>query len=337
MPLAFASLIREIGRGTHGFRDLSVDDAQALFAAMLADEVPALELGAILIAMRIKGESLAETTGFMRAVDAHVGRLAPPRDRPRPVVLPSYNGARRQPNLTALLALLLKRYGVPVLMHGLSGTDAGADDGASEQGDDVGAAPDHAFGRVTTAEILMELGIEPAATLVEAQSRLDYDNIAYVPAGVVAPGLARLMGHRARLGVRSSAHSLAKLIDPFGGEGFRVVSVSHPDYLVRMREFLAATHANAMLLRGTEGEPVANPRRQPQIEMFDSGEASVCAEAEMGTIATLPRLPARIDAPATAAWIARALSGDEPVPDPLITQLSCCLEGARRSATRSSA
>ncbi|MEF8769703.1 hypothetical protein [Candidatus Accumulibacter contiguus] len=36
------------------------------------------------------------------------------------MVIPTYNGARRNANLTPLLALLLQRFGVPVLLHGLS-------------------------------------------------------------------------------------------------------------------------------------------------------------------------------------------------------------------------
>ena len=38
----------------------------------------------------------------------------------RPVSIPSYNGARKQPNLVPLLALLLAREGVPVLVHGVT-------------------------------------------------------------------------------------------------------------------------------------------------------------------------------------------------------------------------
>ena len=312
MTLAYASLVRDLACRNDGRRGLAVNDAQALFAAMLGGEVPPLEIGEILIALGDKGETLAETIGFMRAVDADIGRLAAPRGRSHPVVLPSYGGARQLPNLTALLALLLKRYGVPVLIHG---TPA--------------AAPGH----VTTAAILWELGIEPAASLDDAQSRLDYDNIAHVPAAVLAPGLARLMDVSAPIGVRSPTQMLARLIDPFGREGYRVVGVPHPDRLARMREVLAATHADALLLCGAEGEPVADARRQPLIETFANGEMSVCADPETDTPdtpAAPPRLPAAIDAPTTGAWIARALSGEEPVPDPLVTQLGCCLEGARR-------
>ena len=39
-------------------------------------------------------------------------------------MLPSYNGARKLPNLTALLALLLAQQGIQVLVHGVD-DDAG--------------------------------------------------------------------------------------------------------------------------------------------------------------------------------------------------------------------
>ena len=59
-----APFIREIGRGKKGARDLSREDARRLYAAMLDGEVSDLELGALLIGMRIKGESVAEIAGF---------------------------------------------------------------------------------------------------------------------------------------------------------------------------------------------------------------------------------------------------------------------------------
>ncbi|MDU5836826.1 MAG: DNA-binding protein YbiB, partial [Pantoea sp.] len=47
-------VIKEIGRGKNHARDLDLATAQALYTAMLAGEVPELELGGILIALRIK-------------------------------------------------------------------------------------------------------------------------------------------------------------------------------------------------------------------------------------------------------------------------------------------
>jgi anthranilate phosphoribosyltransferase len=94
-----------------------VQQAESLFGDMMDGRVPDLELGAIILSMRIKAESTDELLGFQQALDARCARLAVPAG-PRLVVLPTYNGARRQPNLMPLVALLLARQGVPVLIQG---------------------------------------------------------------------------------------------------------------------------------------------------------------------------------------------------------------------------
>ncbi|MCU0786155.1 MAG: DNA-binding protein YbiB, partial [Verrucomicrobia bacterium] len=113
-----AALIREIGRGPQGSRDLSEAAACELYGAMLDGHVPDMELGAIQIALRVKGEGPEELLGFYQALEARRATLTLQDPAARPVVLPSYNGARHQANLTPLLALLLSRFGVPVLIHG---------------------------------------------------------------------------------------------------------------------------------------------------------------------------------------------------------------------------
>jgi anthranilate phosphoribosyltransferase len=302
----FAQYIKEIGRGRDGSRDLDFEDAMQLYGAMLDGGVPDLELGAILLSLRLKTESVPELLGFHQALQSRVYPLLAPVGEARPVVIPTYNGARRQPNLLPLLALLLQRFGVPVLLHGtLEG-----------------------HGRVASAYVLRELGVLPCASLAQAQQALDADKLAFVPTAVLSPGLATLLSLRSRLGVRSSAHVMAKLIDPFGGESLRVVSVSHPGYLEKLREFFAETGANALLLRSTEGEAFANPKRRPQLELFREGRGQVLFEAEAGAIKSLPALPEQHDAHTTAAWIKQALTGAAPLPLPLVNQLACCLYGA---------
>ena len=328
-----ATPVDETGGGAGETRDLGLEHARALFAAVLAGESSAAELGAASGALRSEGASLIEMQGFVRALDAHVGRLAATTDRPRPVILPTGSGTRRQPNLTALLALLLKRYGVPVLVHGLGRGEIDTADDAIRDGETDPPAGAARFRRVTTLEILLELGIAPSSSLADAQARLTQSQIAYAPAAVLAPGLVPLLHDRTQPHARSFARSLVKLIDPFGGDGYRVVSAPHPENLPRTRAFLAATRADALLLRSTEGEPFANPRRQPQLEAFAKGCRSVCAERESGGLLAAPAMPATGDAPATAAWIAQALAGEMPVPAPIIAQLACCLEGARRAIT----
>ncbi|MEW9897149.1 DNA-binding protein YbiB [Chitinivorax sp. PXF-14] len=296
--------LREIGRGRDGSRDLNQEEAYELFSAVLDGGVSDLELGGILIAFRMKSEAHDELCGFYRAADERLMRLRRPSGKPSPVVIPSYNGARHQPNLLPLLALLLQgRFGIPVLIHG----------------------PLEGMGRVGTATILRELGVQPSPTLSRAQDAIDRDGIAFVPTQVISPGLASLLALRQRLGVRGSAHSLIKMIDPFDGNSVRLVSVSHPEYLTKMRDFYLGSSATAMLMRGTEGEAFANPKRRPQIELFKDGLHEVLFEAEAGPITHLPKLPEAIDAATTAAWIKEALAGHQPLPTPLVNQLACCL------------
>ena len=294
-------IIKEIGRGKNAARDLNRDDAHALFAAMLAGDVPDLQLGAVLMALRIKGESLDELAGFLQACEASYVHLGAPVGTV-PLVIPAYNGARQLPNLTPLLALLVARAGVPVLVQGVN-ADAG---------------------RVTTHEVLAALGISAAASIAQAQAQLGERGLAFISIDTLAPPLARLLALRRKMGVRSSGHTLAKMLQPFSAPAVQLVSVTHPEYVVRMREFFTTHAANALLLRGAEGEAVAHPRREPVIDWLNG--ASV--ETWRAEGADNPPLPENRDAAVTAAWIQGALAGRHPIPAAITHQVACCVRAA---------
>ena len=140
-PFPAAKYIKEIGRGVNGARALPREDAQALFGAILAGRVSDIEMGAVLMAYRIKGEAPHELAGMLDAAHEHCAPLAAPADKPV-VVIPSYNGARKQPNLVPLLAMLLARDGLPTLVHGTR----------------------HFPGRVTSMSLFEALGVPLCAT-----------------------------------------------------------------------------------------------------------------------------------------------------------------------------
>ena len=305
--------IKEIGRGRKAAGDLSRADAQALFSAMLDGSVPDLQLGGVLIALRVKGESLEELAGFAAACEASYPHLEPLSGAAIPVVIPSYNGARQLPNLVPLLALLLARAGVPVLVHGIE-TDPG---------------------RVTTREVFEALGIAPSSSTREAREALETRRVAFLPIGALAPQVAAMLALRRRLGVRNSAHTLVKMLQPFAGPALRIVSVTHPEYLVRMREFFTTHDTGALLLRGAEGEAVAHPRREPVVEWAFNGESQTWT-ARADDSSPVPavrdaleskhelRLPDSRAADVTARWIESVLEGKAPVPAPIAHQVECC-------------
>lgn len=298
----YTKLIKEVGRGKNHARDLDREQSLALYRAILAGEVPDLQLGALLIAFRIKGEAEEEMLGFYQAMEERVMRLQAPADRPLPVVIPTYNGARRQANLTPLLAILLSRLGLPVLVHGV----------------------DQDPTRITSAEIFRALGVEPAQTQERAQQQLDA-GIApvFVPVSVLCPPIDKQLSLRWQMGVRNSSHTLAKLITPFiAQDSLRISSVSHPEYIQRVSSFFRQIDGRALLSQGTEGEVYANPQRFPQTHLIVAGEQQVLAEREDISDADIPVTK---DVAATVAFIQECLKGERDIPAAILRQVACCL------------
>src|SRR6187551_982272 len=81
--------LKELARGARGARDLTREQAATLFEAVFAGEVSGVALGALLVALRVKGESLVELSGMMDALNRHVRHahaLAPRAHLRDPVV-----------------------------------------------------------------------------------------------------------------------------------------------------------------------------------------------------------------------------------------------------------
>lgn len=303
---AATRFIKEIGRGKKGSRSLSRDDARALYGAMLDGRVSDLEMGGVMLALRFKGESVEEIAGFLEAAENSFELLpAPPGDY-APVLIPSYNGARKLANLTPLLAMLLAREGVPVLVHGVTRDP----------------------GRVTTAEIFEAMGLPAATCVADTQVAQALGNPSFMPVETLAPKMAQLLSLRRILGVRNSTHTLVKILQPYQGPALRLVSYTHPEYLEMLAEYFTTAapveRGDAFLMRGTEGETVANANRAQQIDWFHGGERTILVQRDAPTD-DLAQVPPDRDAATTAAWITRALRGEEPVPPSILAQVAQCL------------
>jgi anthranilate phosphoribosyltransferase len=177
-------------------------------------------------------------------------------------------------------------------------------------------------GRITTREVLAALGIEPSFSEGDVRRALDTRGVAFMPIEALAPEIAAMLALRAKLGVRNSTHTVVKMLQPFAGVALRIVSVTHPDYLTRMREYFTLMDTGALLLRGAEGEAVAHPRREPSIEWLFEGRAEPWKE-EAGA-REAPELPESRDASVTARWIEAVLAGRSPVPRAIEHQVECC-------------
>lgn len=305
--MSIAAYIKEIGRGHAGARSLSIDQACDLMGQVLDRKVTDLEVGAFALAMRIKGETCDELLGFGQAVQARC--LAIPSDQPV-IVIPSYNGARRLPNLTPLLALHLASLGARVLIHGplLDRT------------------------RVTSAEVLQAGGLAACSTVEEVQQAWARQQPANMATATLCPSLQWLLDVRWTVGLRNSGHTIAKLINPIhGAPALQLASHTHPEFGALMAQYAERRPASMMLLRGTEGEAVADARRTPRLEVWLAGQRSegLCSAAQEGPLTQLPSLPTAIDASTVAAYQQDVLRGQLPMPAPIQQQADRLMQGLR--------
>ena len=297
--MAIGHYIKEIGRGRDGARSLDRAQAADLMGQILDAQVTDLEIGAFCLAMRIKGETPDEMAGFLDAVHARLHRLEGPADK-WTVVLPSYNGARRLPLMTPLLAQLLAREGLAVVVHG-SATEST---------------------RVTSEQVFEAMGIKA----LSAPRSVKAGEAVFVPTEVLSPGLKRLLDVRRVVGLRNPAHSLVKLMNPVVGKTLLVSSYTHPEYALSMAATFELTGERALLLRGTEGEAVADARRCPPMEAFVNGQRTALVEGQSGPLTRLPDWPSEIDPETTARYNAAVLNGDLAVPESLTRQVQAVLQ-----------
>jgi anthranilate phosphoribosyltransferase len=154
--------------------------------------------------------------------------------------------------------------------------------------------------------------------------------------------LAKLLAVRWTIGLRNPGHTVAKLLDPFAASqaglpktrSIRVVNHTHPEYAHSLTGYLQHSGANALLMRGTEGEPVADARRQPKFDMFIAGQkdAALSKAPEEGVLTALPDLPASHAADVTADYIKAVANNAQPLPPSIAAQAECLAQALARLA-----
>jgi len=291
--MGISSFLKIIGRGSKGAGDLDRDQAKEVFRQILDDKVSDLELGAFCIAMRIKGESISELMGFMDAIEPHLNLLNL-GSRPT-IILPSYNGARKQANLTPLLAGMLSSYGFTVLVQGVEKDQT----------------------RVTSYEIFKSLSWPILNTKSEFATLITSNKPIFCPLKVISPTLQKLLDVRERIGLRNTGHVMAKLINPTLQKPWQVSNYTHPEYPEKLREFFQLRAANAILMRGSEGEPTASLQRLPEMHfLFSSKQESTSPEERFEESSPF----FEIDAQSTASVTQQILSGKVRCPDSILRQ-----------------
>jgi anthranilate phosphoribosyltransferase len=243
--MTVAALLRRVARGRHGHEHLSMDEAEAVFDALLADDADPLQLGAFLIAQRMKGETAAEIAGFVQAARNRITSFGDIRASNGCVDLPCYAGKRRGAPVHLAAALRARDAGVQVFVHGVERIE----------------------GRLGAWQALETAGVQRVGDLVEAASVLQRDGIVYADLEELCLPLSRIYGLRSRLGVRSFANTVARLLNPLGCAG-QLNGFFHTPYADRMAGANALlVQPRSLIFMGAEGEPELYADRQKVVAM----------------------------------------------------------------------
>jgi len=233
----FAQYVRIIGKGKNGARSLTYEEAYQAFSMILKQEVLDVQLGAFLMLLRIKEESVDELAGFVQATRDQLNFA------PLSVDLDwsSYAGKRKHYPWFLLAALTLAQSGYKVFMHGASG---------------------HTLNRLYTEQVLEYLGYSICQSEQDVEYELEQHNFAYLPLEAISPVLSDLISLRNVMGLRSPIHTLARLINPFNAKA-TLQAIFHPAYRSSHQQTASRLgYQNSAVIKGEGGEFERNPDAQ---------------------------------------------------------------------------
>ncbi|WP_287906210.1 glycosyl transferase family protein [Acinetobacter sp.] len=243
----FAQYVRIIGKGKNGARSLTYDEAYQAFSMILKNQVLDVQLGAFLMLLRVKEESVDELTGFVQATKDQLNFQALSVD----LDWSSYAGKRKHYPWFLLAALTLAKHGYKIVMHGAAG---------------------HTMNRVYTEQVLEYLGFPICQNETAVKQQLAARNFAYLPLDVISPILADLINLRNVMGLRSPVHTLARLINPFNAKA-TMQAIFHPAYRSSHQQAaFQLGYQNSAVIKGEGGEFERNPDAKTLICGIQNGE-----------------------------------------------------------------
>jgi anthranilate phosphoribosyltransferase len=223
--------LKAVGGGAKTSRALTRDEARAAMGLIADGQCAPEQLGAFLMALRMKGETAEELAGFVEALEARMLRAQAPAGTLD--VDAHGDGHEGRASLLPAAACAAAALGVPVLLR---------------------AEISSPWAKHGLQEALPEAATDPAA----AARALAETGVAVLDLPRYAPLLSRLVGLRALFGRRTVAQTLCKLVDPLGCER-RLVGVFHAPYLPSTWDALRALGRDGLCVQALGGLPEAAP------------------------------------------------------------------------------
>jgi anthranilate phosphoribosyltransferase len=236
--------------------DLSMEEAEALMGEIFSSATDA-QIGALLIALRMKGESIPEIAGFARKMRDSAVCIHPKVKGVLVDTCGTGGDASNTINVSTAAAIVSAACGVPVAKHGNYAVSS----------------------KCGSANVLAELGvnISPAPEAVAAM--IETLGIGFMLAPVFHPAMKRVASVRRELGLRTVFNILGPLTNPAGAKA-QVMGVYDPKLCEKL--------ARVLLMLGTERALVVHGMGMDEIT--NTGETKV-SELKDGMVKSYSLMP----------------------------------------------
>lgn len=237
MSQEFRELLKKVGSGQHTHKDLTRVEAARALEMMLEQKATPAQIGAFLIAHRIKRPTGIELAGMLDTYNQLGPKLTPlPASFPPVTVFGiPYDGRSRTTPVNHLTALILATAGIPTLMHG---------------GDSMPTK----YG-IPLVDIWGGLGLDFAGlSLTQIQELLQKTGFSFVYTVKHFSATQQLVTYREEIGKRPPLATLELIWSPYQGPTRLIVGYVHPPTETMIREALTLTGKdNYILVKGLEG------------------------------------------------------------------------------------
>lgn len=232
----FRELLKKVGSGTHTSKPLTREEAATATRLMLTEAATPAQIGAFMIAHRIRRPTPTELAGMLDTYDTHGPRLSA-IDSPYPVTVfcNPYDGRSRTAPISPLTALILSAADAPVVIPG------------------SGRMPTKMG--LPTVEIFQALGIDwTALSLSQVQAVFAQTKLAHLYQPVHFPSAQAMVPYRMQIGKRPTFATVEIMWSPYEGESNVVSGYVHPPTEERTQEaFRQRNVAFFSTVKGLEG------------------------------------------------------------------------------------
>ena len=234
----FRELLKKVGSGTHTGKNLTRTEAALATEMMLNQEATPAQIGAFMIAHRIKRPTPTELAGMLDAYDKLSPRLSLynlPQTKTPVVFSHPYDGRSRTVPVMPITALILAAVDVPVVMHG-------------------GDCMPTKYG-IPLMEIWQQLGVDfSSVSLAANEQLLAKTGISFIYLPQHFPQAQALVTYREQIGKRPPFATLELIWLPVLGNAHLVSGFVHPPTETRFREtFSLRKVEHYTTVKGLEG------------------------------------------------------------------------------------